>query len=141
MPQPSDDVTAILQDQGADRREMGRLLRAERDPLDAKLLGERDPDTPALRRELSRGERRLQELEAEARAKGWAVDKEALIYLHILPPGHVHTRLDEGGRVYDAGCEGCTRYHRLNRDGRMIAPEITRGAVLALLAEALEKGD
>ena len=36
-----DDVTAILQDQGADRRELGRQLRAERDPLDSKLLGER----------------------------------------------------------------------------------------------------
>ena len=61
-----DDVLAILQEAGVDWREMGRQLRAERDPLDAKLLGERDPDTPALRREASL-EARLDTLEALAR--------------------------------------------------------------------------
>ena len=58
-----DDVTAILQDQGADRRELGRQLRAERDPLP---ITERDPDTPALRREASL-EARLETLEALTR--------------------------------------------------------------------------
>jgi len=61
-----DEVLAILQEQGADRRELGRQLRAERDPLDSKLLGERDPDTPALRREASL-EARLETLEALTR--------------------------------------------------------------------------
>ena len=97
-------------------------VRAERDALDAKLLGELPPS-----------ERRLQELEAAAAANGWAVDRKAMIYLHVLPPGHVHTRLTEDVRVYDAGCDGCTRYHRLNRDGRMIAPEITREEAAAVL--------
>src|SRR3990167_1504460 len=101
-------------------------LREERDPLDLKLLGE-----------LSRAERRLRELEQEAQANGWAVDRKALIYLQVLPPGHVHTRLTEDMRVYDAGCDGCMRYHRLNRDGRMIAPEITREGAAAALAAAL----
>ena len=104
-------------------------------PAAADVRQERDPDTAALRRELSRAGRRMLELEAEAAANGWAVDRKALIYLHILPLGHVHTRLTEDMRVYDAGCGGCTRYHRLNLDGRMIAPEITREEALDLLRE------
>ena len=49
------------------------------------------------------------------------------------PTGHVHTRLTDDMRVYDAGCEDCTRYHRLNRDGRIVAPEITREEAAAVL--------
>ena len=50
MSDPEDDVRAILQEQGRARR-LDAKLRAERDPLDTKLLGERDSDSPALRRE------------------------------------------------------------------------------------------
>ena len=129
------DSTAaeLLAEAGADRRALGKALRAEREPTAAQVREERDPDTPALLGELSHAERRLRELEQEAQANGWAVDRKAMIYVHVLPPGHVHTRLTEDMRVYDAGCDGCTRYHRLNRDGRMIAPEITREEAAAVL--------
>jgi len=38
---PEDDVLVVLEDLGTARRELGEALRRERDPLDAKLLGER----------------------------------------------------------------------------------------------------
>ena len=127
-------MVAYLEEAGEDRRELGRQLRAERDDP-AAVRRERDPLDAKLRREGD--DARLEALEAEAAANGWAVDKEALLYIHTLPPGHVHTRLTGDMRVYDAGCDGCTRYHQLNVDGRMIAPEITREEAAALLREGI----
>jgi len=36
-----EDIVVMLKEAGQDRRELGEALRRERDPLDAKLLGER----------------------------------------------------------------------------------------------------
>ena len=73
MSGPEDDVRAILQEQGRARR-LDAKLRAERDPLDTKLLGERDSDSPALRREGSdTGINKLKALEERAQKLGRAV--------------------------------------------------------------------
>ena len=135
-----DEVLAILQEQGADRRELGRQLRAERDPLDSKLLGERDPDTPALRREASL-EARLETLEALTREE----------------PGRAYVSLPgEWGRVlfvvkerdrfigYEYG--GAEIWTRPSGEleyfmaGPLGVQRLSRDGALALLAEALEKG-
>jgi len=138
-----EDPQTLLAEAGADRRALGERLRAERDPTPASVRAERDPLDAKLLGEralATTAEGWLEELEEQAAENGWAVEKAVMLYLHVLPPGHVHTRLTSDMRVYDAGCDGCTRYHRLNRDGRMIAPEITRESALALLAQAIERG-
>ena len=110
-------------------RDLGRELRTERDDP-AAVRRERDPLDAKLRREGD--DARLEALEAEATANGWAVDKEALLYVDVLPPAHSHLRYEGIRRVYDR-CEGCTRYFQLDRNGRMIAPSITRDEAAALL--------
>src|SRR3990167_711460 len=56
---PEDDIVVMLEEQGAERRALGERLRAERDPLDAKLLGERS------RKEVDRHYQKMADAEAE----------------------------------------------------------------------------
>ena len=112
------------------------LLRAERDPLDSKLLGERDPDTPALRREASL-EARLETLEALTR------DEPGRAYISLPGEwGRVLFVVKERDRFigYEYGGAEIWTRSRDELDYFMAGPlgvnKLTRDAALALLAEA-----
>ena len=76
----TDDVVVILGDLGQERRDLGRQVRDERDPLP---ISERDPDTPALRRESPKGWTagfRLRALKHRATKHGFARQALAVRY-------------------------------------------------------------
>ena len=135
-----DEVLAILQEQGADRRELGRQLRAERDPLDSKLLGERDPDTPALRREASL-EARLETLEALTREEPGrayvSLPGEWGRVLFVVKERDRFVGYEYGGAEIWTRPSGELEYFMA---GPLGVQRLSRDGALALLAEAPEGG-
>ena len=127
---PEDDVRAILQEQGQDRRELGERLRAERDPKTQALQGERALTKTA-------GEW-LAELEHEATKRSWNGNRVILEERRWPGDGVTEHRIL---RVYDTTptFSRTPRYTYAYRDWT-VQRNLTRESALALLAQAIEGG-
>jgi len=141
---PEDDVTAILQEQGADRRALGQRLRAEREPTPASVRAERDPKTRALAREAA-----LTTTAAEwlAEIEQQAHEQPERAYV-ALPGdwGRVLFILKDRDRFVGYEYGGAQVWTRKGGelDYFLAAPlgvqVLSRESAIALLAQAIEKG-
>ena len=109
----SDEVLVILEEQGAARRELGEALRRERDPLDAKLLGERT------------AEAQLRDLEAAAQNHPYVSQVQEAVRVSWWP----EQRYASGQPPRPA----TFTYHKRTRRGGHYVVAITRDEALALL--------
>ena len=108
----ADDVPAMLEDIGADRRELGAKLRAERDPLDDGLLGERTPEAS------------LREMETAAQATPFVAQGEGAVRVSWYP----EQRYASGQPPRPAKFT----YHKRTRRGGHYVVAITRDEALEL---------
>ena len=117
-PQPEDDILVVLKDLGAARRELGEALRRERDPLDAKLLGERT------------AEAQLRALEAAAQNHPYVSQIQEAVRVSWWP-GH---RYGSGQPPRPA----VFTYHKRTRRGGHYVVAISRDEALELLEGGAE---
>jgi len=110
-PQPED----ALRELGAARRELGEQIRAERDPLDAKLLGERT------------AEAQLRDLETAARNHPYTYQGEGAVRVSWWPE-HRYTSGQPPRPAKFA-------YYKRTRRGGHYVVAITRDEALELLGE------
>ena len=115
-PKPdADDVLIILEDAGEDRRELGRQVHAERDKLDAKLLGERT------------AEAQLHDMEAAAQNHPYVSQVQEVVRVSWWPEHRYASGQPPRPAVFT--------YHKRTRRGGHYVVAITREEALALLGE------
>ena len=115
-PQPEDDVLVVLEDLGAARRELGEKLRAERDPLDAQLLGERTADA------------QLRDLETASQNHPYVSQGQEAVRVSWYPAQRYASGQPPRPAMFV--------YHKRTRRGGLYVVRISREDALALL----EKG-